>query len=260
MKKKYKIIKYVTFLLSISTLLFSCKEDNRNKKGIYKTDFPEDKQVMFSEYIIKNGDSILDGNYTVYNYERKKIRSGRYKNGKAIGAVIYYYDNGNIESIDHRNNDKFIDATFNYKNGKIERYIFYDDFGNTSFIIRFDEQSNITSYDGYPIFEIYQYKIANKEKFKTKINQHLKVGDTLKQEYLIANIPNTNRSFQVRNLDVDNAKVKRIFKKTSHLGYEVKEVLTQKGINKMQAIVRYEFRDKQKTIITDTLSFKVTVN
>ena len=25
-------------------------------------------------------------------------------------------------------------------------------------------------------------------------------------------------------------------------------------------IARYEFRDKQKTIITDTLSFKVTVN
>ncbi|OMQ10976.1 hypothetical protein BXU01_11605 [[Flexibacter] sp. ATCC 35103] len=136
----------------------------------------------------------------------------------------------------------------------------YDDFGILDFLIRYDKLGNIKSYEGLPLIEIHQYKIANPEEFKTKIEQHLKVGDTLKQQYLIANIPNAKRSLKIENLDIDNTKAKRTFKKTSQTGIEVKELLIKKGINTIRAVVKYEFNDKDKTVINDTISFKIQVN
>lgn len=259
-KKLKNNIRKFFVLLSVSVIAFNSCEKPDNKKGILKTYFPKDKEILLSEYIIKNRDTILDGKYTLSNYNGAKIKTGIYKNGKSVGPITFFFDNGNIESIDYKNNNKSTQTIFNYKNGKIERYVFYDDFDMSGFIIRFDEQNNVKSYEGYPILEIYQYKIANPEEFKTKIEQHLKVGDTLKQQYLIANIPNAKRSIKIENLDIDNSKAKRTFKKTSQTGIEVKEILIKKGINTIRAVVKYEFNDKEKTVINDTVSFKVDVN
>jgi hypothetical protein len=140
------------------------------------------------------------------------------------------------------------------------KYLMYDDFGILDFLIRYDELGNMKSYEGLPLIEIYQYKIANKEQFKTKIEQHLKVGDTLKQHYLIANIPNAKRTLKIENQGVDNTKVYRTIKKISQTGLEVKEILIKKGTNKIRTIVKYEFNDKEKSVINDTVSFEVEVH
>lgn len=130
----------------------------------------------------------------------------------------------------------------------------------SAFIVHFDKKGNVLNFEGYPLMETYQYRIANKKRFKTKIEQYLKVGDTLQQQYIIANIPNTKRSFKIENLNADEVKTKRTFKKTSQTGIEVKELLIKKGINTIRAVVKYEFNDKEKTVINDTISFKVNVN
>jgi len=166
-----------------------------------------------------------------------------------------------IESIFYRKNSKITQQNIdNHPSGKIMRYTLYDDFGMSAFIIRFDEKGNVESYKGYPLMETYQYKIANKDHFKIKVNQILKVGDTLKYKYLIANITNAKRSFKIENLDVDNSKVKRTFTPVPPVAIDVKEVLTKKGNNRISAIVKYEFNDKEKTVIKDTISFEVNVN
>lgn len=256
---KTNTCKYIVLFFLLGIVFYSCKKEDE-KRGVLKTYFPKDKEILISGFIIKNRDTILDGKYIVCKYNGAKIKSGTYKNGKSAGPIIFYFDNGNIESIDNRNNNKFIDALFNYRTGKIERYILYDDFGRSSFIVFFDEQSNVKSYEGFPLLEIYQYKISHKEEFKIKINQYLHVGDTLKYQYIIANIPTAKRNFKIENLSVENTKVKRTFRKTSQVGIHVQEILTKKGINKIRAVVNYEFNDKEKTVINDTISFVVKVN
>ncbi|MEO8235527.1 MAG: hypothetical protein ABI549_08955 [Flavobacterium sp.] len=226
-----------------------------------KTDFPEDKQVAYSEYIInEEKDTILEGNSTVYNYDGIKISSGTYKKGEIVGKTTFYYDNGNIKSINNRDNNQLdIDIVYYYRNGKVERYSMFDELENLAFFIKFDEQGNPKNYKGNCVIERYQYKIKYAEEFKTKINQHLKVGDTLKYKYIVANIPYTKRSFKIENLSVDNSKVKRIIKKRQPIYIDVQEVLTKKGINRIRATAQYEFNDTKETVIKYTTFFDVNV-
>lgn len=255
---KIKINKYLICILFL-ILYTSCNQEEA-KVNVLKSYFPKDKQIVYSEYIVKNGDTILDGNYKVYTHEGKKVKSGKYKNGKSIGAVIFYYDNGIIETIENNYNNKFRDVVFNHTNGKTERYELYDNYGNLNFIINFDSLGNIINYKGFSIMEIYQYKYANKKQFDIKEDQHLKVGDDLKYRYILANIPNVKRSLKIENLSIGNSNVKRTIKETEPCQIDVEEVLIKKGKNTIRSIVRYEFNDKITPVFTDTLSFDVDVN
>ena len=261
MNKKYIIAIIVTSIIILlgSTILFLY---NKKEKIFYLKSYYPDKNVTdISQYIIRNGDTILEGKFTQYNQKGNKIAEGNFVNGHIKGKSIYYFDNGNIESIHYRKNGKVTEeSTYNYPNGKVRKYAMHDDFGILDFLITYDESGNIKNYQGLPLIEIYQYKIANRKQFKIKTNQVLKVGDTLKYHYLIANIPTAKRSFKIENLDVDNSKTKRVFTQIPPMGIHVKEVLTQKGTNTIRAIVKYEFHDKEKTIINDTISFSVNVN
>lgn len=258
MNKKYKILLLTIVVISLIVLFFSFQDE---KTYVLKRYNAKTKDTTTFEYIIKDGDSIFQGKFVRYNEMGRKIAEGNLVDGDMRGKSIYYFENGTIASIYYYKNSKIIEEnTDNYPSGKIMQYTLYDYFGLSAFIARFDEQGRIENYEGYPLMETYQYRIANKERFKTKINQYLKVGDTLKHQYLIANIPNAKRSFKIENVGVDDAKVKRIFKKVSQVGIDVKEVLTKKGINTIRAVVKYEFNDKEKTVINDTITFKVKVN
>lgn len=255
-----KNIKYLTLFLLLITVFYSCKKEE--KVNLVKYDFPEDKQVGYYEYIVNEvKDTILEGNFTIYNYEGKKISSGTNKNGKIAGQSTFYYDNGNIESINNRDNNQLdIDIVYYYRNGKVKRYSMFDELGNLTFFIYFDKQGNPKNYKGNCVVERYQYKIKYAEEFKIKSNQYLIVGDTLKYKYIVANIPNSKRSFKIENLSVDTLKVKRIIKKRHPIYIDVQEVLTKKGINRIQATAQYEFNDSKETVIKYTTFFEVKVN
>jgi hypothetical protein len=135
----------------------------------------------------------------------------------------------------------------------------YDEQGKEVFIIYFDEKG-ATKYDGYFQIETYQYKFANKKQFNITKDQNLKVGDTLKYSYLIANIPNSKRIFKIENINIDNSKVKRILKYVPPAQIDVEELLTKKGKNVIRSIVQYKFNDKVTPVFTDTLYFEVKVN
>lgn len=259
MSKKNTIILLLPIILIIGMIViyFHYKSE---KVYILKDYYPDRNQTAEYEYVIRDGDTILHGSFVRYNEKGIIVAKGTNVNGEPNGKSIYYFDNGIIESIFYRKNSEITEENIdNFPSGKIMRYTSYGDSGLSAFIIRFDEKGNVENYKGYPIMEVYQYKITNK-RFKVNINQYLKIGDTLKQQYLIANIPSAKRSLKIENLNVDNTKVKRTFKKTSQTGLEVKEVLIRKGINKIRAVVKYEFNDKEKTVINDTISFKVEVH
>lgn len=250
MIKKNKIILVVVFTTILFSILFFFYKD-KNTNVLKKYD-PETKETITIEYILKHGDTIFQGKFINYNEKGNKTYEGIFINGHLSGKTIYYFDNGIIKSIYYYKNSKIIEENIdNFPSGKIMRYTSYFDSNLSTFIIRFDKRGNVESYKGYPIIEIYQYK---------KTNQYLKVGDTLKHKYIVANIPNAKRSLRIENIGIDNTKAKRTFKKTSQVGLEVKEILTKKGINKIQAIVKYEFNDTKMTVINDTISFEIEVH
>lgn len=257
--KKHKIALYLLLIVILGVLIFIFyfKEEKVYTSKEYNS---TGQLIAINEYVIRNNDTILNGKFERYNDKGILISKGQFLNDEVYGKCFYYYDNGKIESIYFRKNSKINLECFYYnRNGSLEKYIMCDDFGKSAFVINFDEKG-VTTYNGYFQIETYQYKYANKAKFKIKEDQNLKVGDTLKYSYIVANIPSAKRSFTIENVGIDNGKVKRVTKKIEPCQIDVKEVLTKKGKNTIRSIVRYEFNDKVTPVFTDTLSFDVEVH
>lgn len=257
-KLNYKVIFSALTILALVVIIVLYFFKNE-KVYTLKEYNPSGKLISTNEYMLRNGDTIMHGKFVNYNEKGIKISEGQFVNGHINGKCSYYYDNGKIEAIYYRKNkDIILESTFYNSNGLLEKYVMYDEFGKEAFIIRFDEKG-ATRYDGYFQIETYQYKFSHKKQFDIKEDQHLKVGDNLKYNYILANIPNTKRSFIIENLSVDNSKVKRTLKHIEPCQWDAEEVLTKKGKNTIRSIVKYEFKDKVTPVFIDTLSFDVEV-
>lgn len=260
MKNKYKIalILFSVILLGLIVFLYCFKVE---KTQTLKRYYPDSKETYIHEYIIRNGDTILQGKVNIFNEKGIKVAEGNLINNVTKGKFIYYYESGKIESIKYViDNKKNAEILWNYPSGKIKEYILFDDTGNAPFIIKYNENGVVASYKGTPSFEFYQYKFANKEQFNIKEDQYLKVGDTLKYKYLIANIPNTERILKIENLSVDNSKVKRLHKQINLCQLDVEEILTKKGKNTIRAVTQYRFKDNVTSTIKDTTFFDVEIH
>ncbi len=242
----------------IFAITISCKKEDVN--NTIRIDKPHKNEYVLLNYRINGVDTILHGRYQLF--KNNKLKEDRnYVLGKPYGAFKQYFENGKIEVVGFALNDQIIaEETWNYNSGETERYILYDDLGKSIFIVKYDKKGNLINYNGYPQIETYQYKYANKVKFNITEDQNLKVGDTLKYSYIVANIPNAKRSFTIENVGLDNSKVKRTTKKVEPCQIDVKEVLIKKGKNTIKSIVKYKFNDKVTPVLTDTLSFDVEVN
>lgn len=259
-KKQAIIIIFLGFIVFLLCILFYYKI--QSDKVFILEEFSETgKLVGTNEYIIKNGDTIMQGKFVNYNEQGNKIAEGQFLNNDVYGKCIYYFDNKNIKSIYYRQNSKItLEAIWNYPDNKVQQYTMYANFGEPLFIIKYDKSGVIDSYKGTPQLEIYQHKVDIQNHKNEQIKNSLKVGDKLKYSYLIANIPNAKRSFKIENLNVDNSKVKRTLKHIEPCQWDVEEVLTKKGKNNIRSIVKYEFKDKVTPVFIDTLSFDVNVN
>jgi hypothetical protein len=259
MNKGDKIFLIFTIvILGTLTLLLFSKEERVQVLRHYS---PDTKQTDSLEYVIRHGDTVFHGKFTTYNEKGVKIAEGNMVNGHVKGKCIYYFDHGAIESIFYRKDANITEeSTKYYVNGKIKRYTLYDPKGLVAFVVNYDKRGNVKDYDGYPIIEIYQFEFLHKEKFPTKKVQYLEVGDTLKYKYLIANIPYAKRNLNIELLEADNTKIKRVITKILPVETDVEEIITKKGINTIRAIVKYQFDNKEKTVIKDTISFDVEIH
>ena len=255
--KKYKIVLSLSLIIVILFFVFYIGEEKVYTSNEYNS---KGQLIGINEYVIRNNDTILNGKFERYNDKGILISKGQFLDGHIYGKCKYYYDNGKIEEVHFRKNkDVTLESIFYNPKGFVEKYIVYDYLGNYFFTIYFDEKG-VTNYNGNFQIETYQYKYANKVKFNITEDQNLKIGDTLKYSYIVANIPSAKRSFTIENVGIDNAKVKRILKNVPPAQIDVKEVLTKKGKNTIRSIVRYEFNDKVTPVFTDTLSFDVEVH
>lgn len=258
MKTKYKILLIVISVILLGLIVFNfCFKDE--KLRTLKRYYPDSKETYVYKYIVRNGDTILQGDVIVYNKKGIKVAKGNLINNVTKGEFIYYYDNGKIESkkyvLDNKKNAEYL---WNYPNGKIEKYVFFNDLGEPYFIISYDEKGP-TQYEGPTIKNIYHKNFNSKKHDNIQDDQYFKVGDTLIHQYLVANIPNAKRSFTVENVGSDNVKVKRAITAIPPTTIDVKEILTKKGKNTIRTVVKYEFKDDIMPAINDTLSFDVNV-
>ena len=236
-----KIIKTYGYLFLL-IIIYSCQE----KKNLLVKQFKDSGDRGEFEYIINKGDTILDGNFVIYDDENKKISTGKYFNGEPKGKQYFFYSNGNIESIHYRKNKKiYEESVYYHESGKLRKYVLYDDFGESVFIIRFDSKENVINYEGLPLIELYHLREKKYKKYK--------IGDTLQYKLIIAEIPKSTKKVKIELKNFDNSKLKRELTKIEPVGMEVKELILKKGMNQIKATVEFEFNDIKKTKIEDSI-------
>ncbi|KQO27270.1 hypothetical protein ASF10_23295 [Flavobacterium sp. Leaf82] len=254
MKKIYIIV--LAVLLCLVVWFFYFKDE---KVYTFKEYSPSGKLIGTNEYVIRNGNSIQHGKFVNYNERGIKIAEGNFVNNEPNGKSIYYFDNGKIESVHYRKNSKVTEESIFYNSdGLIRKYIMYNDIGEAKFIIDFDGKT-VKKYDGYATYPVNQYKIEKEKKYEINTRDTLKVGDVIKYEYLLANIPNAKRTFKIETEGIDNSKVKRTITKEVPTRIVVEEVLTKKGLNRIKAITQYTFNDNVTRVKNDTVTFDVNV-
>jgi len=257
MKNKYKIILIV---LSISFLgliaIHYCL--NIEKIHTLKQYSSTGKLISTYEYVIRDGDTIMQGKFLIYNKKGNKFAEGQFLDGHINGKCIYYSDNGKIESTVFKKNKIDLERTFYNPSGLIDKYVMYNDYGEAKFFIDF-EKKTVKKYDGYVIYPINQYKIEKGKRYEIYTRDTLKVGDVIKYDYLLANIPYTKRTFKIETEGIDNSKVQRTIDKEVPTRIVVQEVLTKKGLNRIKAITQFVFDDKVTPVKNDTASFDVNV-
>ncbi|MCB6089529.1 hypothetical protein [Flavobacterium psychrophilum] len=254
MRKKY--ILTFTLLFSLIILFFYFKNE---KVYLLEEYSPSGKLIKTHEYIIRYGDTIFQGKFVNYNENGIKIAEGQFLENEPNGICSYYYDRGKIESVFYRKTSKItLESHYYNTGGLIRKYVMCNDLGEPKFIIEFDEGA-VKRYTGYSTYPVKQYKLGNKNQIEIKTGNVLKVGDVIKYDYVLANIPYAKRTFKIETEGIDNSKVKRTITKEAPTRIIVEEVLTQKGLNRIKAITQYRFDDKVTPIKNDTVSFDVNV-
>jgi len=259
MKTKYRVVFLVLSIVIIGFIVFN-KHSNNDRVYILKEHNSEGKLLGTNEYIIRNGDTILQGKFIRYNENGIKIADGQFKHNEPNGVCSYYFDNGKIRTIYYRKDSKInLESTYFDQKGFINKYIMCDSLGKTAFVIKFEDKA-VKMFDGYSIWPVGQYKLINKKQIKIKTEDVLKVGDTIRYNYLVANIPNAKRSFKIENSVGDNPRAKRIIKSKLPAEIIVEEVLNKKGINRIKIIAQYTFEDKVTPNLNKEVTFDINVD
>jgi hypothetical protein len=227
---------------------FSCNSDKSERKLKYK--FLDGSGYAVFQYYLNNGDTIIDGPYSVYDKKNILKKTGTYINNEIYGITKFYYNNGNVESIHFIENSKDIgEISWYYSNGNIEKYSFYDDLGNLNFFANYNKKGEIEKWEGRILLEVYQYKLKEQN-----IENTYKLGEKIRYQFMFPNIPNTERKFRFELLDFDNSKIRRRTKKIEPVTLDVEEITVKKGKNTIRAYIEYKFKDERQIILSDTIS------
>lgn len=237
----------VFLIISSCLILFSCQKNDKQAKLIKY--YPKENKIVEFSYLLKGNDTIIDGEVTYYSKDRKIILGkAYYKNGLLNGRYTGYYTDGKIKQIVNYRNDTIVgDRVYNYSDGNIERYILHDDSGRVAFIVKFDNNGNVIKRQGFPLVDV--------ENIGKKTLDSLKLGDSLKYSYYLANIPTSKCSFIIKSLNFDDKKNQRRISSRKNCRITVDEKVNRVGKNSIIAKLKFEFSDSNKTIIVDSLRF-----
>jgi hypothetical protein len=250
-------MKKITLLILFLTII-SCKKN----KIIERID-PENNNRETYNYIITNGDTILQGESYTYNEKGEIILKCNYNDGKLDGKLFRYFDDGKLKEVQnlkngiyegvaisyfeeghintlltYRKDTLYGDAYYNYRNGKLRKYVLYDSIGRIPFIVRLDSKGKIKSHEGKPVNCFLD-------------TEEIKFGEKFKMDCMLANIPNTHR--EVEFVYSDSDKGKRVVKKNGVNYLTVEEEKYKKGKNLLYVIATYKFNDKYyNQILKDT--------
>ncbi|MGM0635084.1 MAG: toxin-antitoxin system YwqK family antitoxin [Bacteroidota bacterium] len=168
--------KIITLLLWIS--LISCNYQNP-EDGNYIYSYRENgKELHKLEFIVKNNDTILQGDYLVYDDNENLIfagicvdnllhgssvsyfpngnkqTEGDFKRNMLDGNVVHYYNNDSVESekieiIENYREDVRVLGYYHFReNSSIDEYKFYDHKGELIYSEFYDEDGNISESEG----------------------------------------------------------------------------------------------------------------
>ncbi|MFK7048551.1 hypothetical protein V3Q77_01470 [Flavobacterium davisii] len=259
MTNKYKIVISFLLLVIFAALIFvfSFKEEKVYTSHEYNSN---GQLIGINEYIIRNSDTILQGKFERYNDKGIIISKGQFLNDEPYGKCSYYYDDGKIEAIQFKKNSKITLEAIKYnRRNFIKKYVMCNTYGEAKFIIEFDNK--ITQrYTGYSTYPVKQYKLYHGKEIDIKTGDILKVGDTIRYDYLIANIPYAKRTLKIETEGIDNSKINRRISKKAPTSLIVEEILTKRGLNRIKAITQYVFDDKFTPVKNDTVSFDIEVH
>jgi len=244
--------KYIGFLLCITVFFGSCKTENK-ENNVFTKKFPEENKIVQYSYILRGIDTVIQGKFIVYNKNKQKLAIGNYYNDKLSGKYTNYFSNGNISQIKYYDKDIIVgDRIFNYADGEVRKYVFHDYKSDPVFIVRFDKNGNVKSYEGKPLLDL---------KYLGKIDlDSLKTGDKLKYAFVLADVPTAKKTLNIQLLGYDNSKINRVIGARNKSEIEVEERIVKKGKNSVKAILKFTFNDSLRTTITDSIKFDYFVN
>jgi len=239
--------KYIYLLLF---LLLSCKGDTILKKNHYYKNGNISREY---EYMIKNGDTILDGVLNEYSLNSKLRLTLFMKNDHIINS-IEYYPNGTTKYKAKYKNDKTIEGLRYRRNGKLKTYLMWNERDKVKYKKKYDSLGNIISTQGKPIIELVIGK-SNSPLFKIIDGNlvNIKLLDTIKFTYTIANPPNTKVTFKVIEKKSNN-RLLDIDVKTPHNTFY--KVFKEKKEIELLGIVKMHDFDTD-TIVMDTIPTKI---
>lgn len=262
-KFKRKATTIVVMLMAIGLILlvfFNKFKSNEEKVYVSEQYSSSGNLIGTNEYVMRDGNPIVHGKFINYNEKGIKIAEGQFIDGEINGICSYYYDNGEIESVFFRKNSKItLESIYYYPNGKIKKYVMFNDFGEPKFMVEYNENGVTMSYEGSSTYIVNQYKYNNKEEIEINAGDTLKLGDVIKFDYLLPNIPNTERTFTIEIEGVDSLKSKRIITKELPTRVIIEETLVKKGLNRIKMINQYKFNDNVAPTINDTIPFDIYV-
>lgn len=229
------------------------------KTQVLKAYSSDTKNTVFTEYEIRDSDTILHGSFKRFNEKNIKIAEGKFVNNDIFGKCSYYYDDGKIEVIHYRkNSDVTLESNFYDKLGFVKSYVMHNAKGEPLFYVDFN-RNKIIKHEGIPISEEGQFVQRKGKIIEITDNEILKIGDTIQYKYIVANIPLSKKSIKFKTDNFDNSKINRKISKKMPTEIIVNEILVKKGLNRINASVKYEFEDKSINYFNYTISFDLNV-
>jgi hypothetical protein len=167
-------MKRIVVGILLTTYLFSCNQLEPAKPDRIEWYYANGKLQKVQEYV---DDTVEHGKYLYYYPSGKLQDSAQLHYGKIHGERLEFYENGQKNTATMYVNGKRRSMIAYYLNGKLKLYKAYNYFGELMFIMNYDADGKISSYEGNPIHNFF---------IKDKVD----IGSEFEVELLVVNPPN----------------------------------------------------------------------